>query len=62
MVVLKRGRGQENCPKCGGSVYLDSDEHGWFMHCLQCGHTKDLEVIVNNVREQAATGRRGSRR
>ena len=38
--------GQESCPKCGGNIYMDSDEHGWFEHCLQCGHTRDIEVII----------------
>ncbi len=33
------------CPKCGGSVYLDSDLYGWFEECLQCGHTRNLKKV-----------------
>ena len=28
------------CPKCGGSLFLDIDETGYFDHCLQCGYTR----------------------
>jgi hypothetical protein len=35
------------CPKCrGNNVYLDSDEYGWYEHCLLCGYAKDLEVVA----------------
>lgn len=47
MANLKLRLGQKSCPKCGGhNVYLDSDQHGWFEHCLQCGYTGDLEVVT----------------
>lgn len=26
------------CPKCHGDLYLDSDVHGTYIACLQCGH------------------------
>ena len=29
-----------SCPKCGGDVFLDIDEHIWFDHCLQCGYMR----------------------
>lgn len=34
------------CPKCGGSIYLDTDVYGWFEQCLQCGYTCDLAEII----------------
>jgi predicted nucleic-acid-binding Zn-ribbon protein len=34
------------CPKCGGSMYMDSDIYGWFEQCLQCGYTCDLAKIT----------------
>lgn len=34
------------CPKCGGSVYLDSDHFGWYEECLQCGYTRNLQKVV----------------
>jgi ribosomal protein S27AE len=33
------------CPKCGGSVYLDSDYYGWYEECLQCGYTRNLKKV-----------------
>jgi tRNA(Ile2) C34 agmatinyltransferase TiaS len=34
------------CPKCGGSMFMDSDVYGWFEQCLQCGYTCDLAKII----------------
>jgi hypothetical protein len=44
---LKLHLGSTNCPKCSGRIYLDADEHGHFQHCLQCGYTKDLDVMIS---------------
>ena len=37
---------RKRCPKCGGNILLNSDEHGWYEHCLQCSYTRDLEVVL----------------
>jgi hypothetical protein len=34
------------CPKCGGTVYLDSDYNGFYEQCLQCGHMRDLGIVI----------------
>ena len=45
------------CPKCGGNVYHDTDQYGWYEQCLQCGHfyaterPQDMEQINNAVDE-----------
>lgn len=44
--MQKSGFVARKCPKCGGSVYLDSDQFGWFEQCLQCGLVSDLKEIV----------------
>jgi ribosomal protein S27AE len=41
------------CPRCGGSVYLDSDHYGWFEQCLQCGFTRNMKKVT---RVQVETG------
>ncbi|MEE8466269.1 MAG: hypothetical protein V3S68_07300 [Dehalococcoidia bacterium] len=28
----------ENCPRCSGDLYGNSDIYGSFVYCLQCGH------------------------
>ena len=34
------------CPKCGGNVFLDSDQFGWYEGCLQCGYTRNLQKLI----------------
>ncbi len=34
------------CPKCGGSMYLDTDGNGWYQECLQCGYISDVAKMV----------------
>jgi hypothetical protein len=40
------------CSRCGGNIFLDSDQYGWFEHCLRCGHTRDLPSV--EVKSNAA--------
>jgi ribosomal protein S27AE len=30
----------KSCPRCGGDIFLDIDEHSWIDHCLQCGYVR----------------------
>jgi DNA-directed RNA polymerase subunit M/transcription elongation factor TFIIS len=30
----------KSCPKCGGDLYIDSEDHIVFDHCLQCSFMK----------------------
>ena len=30
------------CPKCHGDLYLERDQYGRYMSCLQCGYLKEL--------------------
>lgn len=32
----------KSCPRCAGDIQADSDMHGMFLKCLQCGFSKDL--------------------
>ena len=49
--MQRSGFVQKKCPKCGGNVYLDKDEYGWYEQCLQCAFTSMLGNIVD-VREK----------
>jgi len=42
---------QKRCRRCGGNVYLDKDQFGWYEECLLCSYTRDLQTIVD-VRER----------
>ncbi|MFH1032770.1 MAG: hypothetical protein V1767_09440 [Chloroflexota bacterium] len=44
---MKEGFIGKRCPKCGGNIYLDRDEYGWYQKCLQCGFNCELESIVD---------------
>ena len=44
--MQKSGFVARKCPKCGGSLYLDRDQFGFFEQCLQCGLVSDLKEIV----------------
>ena len=30
------------CPKCHGDLYLERDQYGRYLSCLQCGYLKEL--------------------
>ena len=30
------------CPKCHGDLYLERDQYGRYMSCLQCGYPMEL--------------------
>ena len=32
----------KSCPICAGDVNADSDTHGTFLKCLQCGFSEDF--------------------
>jgi len=36
----------KSCPRCHGDVVIESDYHGWYEHCLQCGYEHDLPAIM----------------
>jgi DNA-directed RNA polymerase subunit RPC12/RpoP len=35
----------KSCLRCKGDVYMNSDSHGAFMKCLQCGFTRDMHQL-----------------
>lgn len=37
----------KSCPKCGGDIFVDLDEQGWFEKCLQCSLTRYLKEVSN---------------
>jgi len=45
------------CPRCGGDLFLDSDLHGDFISCIQCGLVLD-ESRVPRLGVLARSGRK----
>ena len=54
------------CPRCRGDIYVDRDNYGPFLHCMQCGYIKDLEgspkirvrVQIPQTKEKRTVARR----
>lgn len=36
----------KQCPRCSGDLVIDSDQHGDFVSCLQCGLCRDIQVMA----------------
>jgi len=34
-----------HCPKCKGILNIAKDHHGWFVECINCGFTRDIELL-----------------
>ena len=32
------------CQKCHGDMFIDQDQYGTFLECLQCGSLRDLQL------------------
>lgn len=49
----------KSCPRCSGDISADSDMHGMYLKCLQCGFSKDLspEMAKNLFGGQGAEPR-----
>ena len=39
---------KQRCPKCGGNLFLDNDDMGWYEQCLQCSFIRYLDVVYEN--------------
>jgi len=38
------------CPRCQGRIFLEKDEYGWYLECLQCGYIYDLHNVIKKQR------------
>ncbi len=50
----------KNCPRCGGDVFLDSEEHIWYEQCLQCGYRHELRTVAEFDKPPAGVGKEPS--
>lgn len=41
----------KNCPRCGGDIFVDSDNNIWYEQCLQCSYRRDMRSIAEIKRE-----------
>jgi len=32
----------QNCPRCGGNLFIYRDVDGWYEECLQCSFSREL--------------------
>ena len=46
----------KGCPRCGGDLFVDWDQHVWYEHCLQCGYRGELKSIADNRKQAVQKG------
>ena len=52
----------KSCPKCKeGDVTFDRDQYGWYLYCIQCGHTRDL-LRIDEFIDAPAHSKNGGKR
>jgi len=39
---------KQQCPKCGGNLFLYNDYYGWYEQCLQCSFILYLDVVYKD--------------
>ncbi|MGP8080649.1 MAG: hypothetical protein ACLPVI_09100 [Dehalococcoidales bacterium] len=42
---MRRAAGTRRCPRCHGNMFIDREYDGWYMECLQCSYTVDLDIM-----------------
>ena len=52
----------KSCPRCGGDVFMDKDQDGWYEQCLQCAYRHELQVLAESEREPVLAGKANSRK
>lgn len=50
LIVLKR------CPRCNGDLFIDRDQYGLFLQCLQCGYLRDLRMQFRDEEQMSVKG------
>ncbi len=43
---MGKSGGTRRCPRCGGNIFVDRDYDGWYLECLQCSYTRDLDIMT----------------
>jgi len=46
---------REQCKRCGGYLFVESDQYDTYLSCLQCGSSHDLEGELE-IRDPIAEG------
>ena len=50
------------CVKCNGKLYIDSDQAGYFIKCLNCGLEKNLDPISKTERQDWSLTKRNAKK
>lgn len=41
------------CPRCGGRLFIDNDEDGWYEQCINCSHRYQLKASIDMAKAAA---------
>ena len=47
----------KSCPRCNGDMHLESDRHGSFKTCIQCGHIVEEDCTPLDLKPPDSRGR-----
>jgi predicted nucleic acid-binding Zn-ribbon protein len=47
----------KGCIRCGGDLFVDRDEYGWYEGCLRCGYRGDLSIVANSKKQSTEKSR-----
>ena len=42
--IMRSSPATRRCPRCGGNLFLGRDYMGWYLECLQCSYTREVEI------------------
>ena len=45
--IMHSSPATRRCPRCGGNLFVDQDDRGWYLECIQCSYTRELEIKVD---------------
>jgi DNA-directed RNA polymerase subunit M/transcription elongation factor TFIIS len=47
----------KSCPRCNGDLFIDRDQYGLFLQCLQCGYLRDLHMQFGGEERMSVKGK-----
>jgi ribosomal protein L37AE/L43A len=45
--IMHSSPATRRCPRCGGNLFCERDYGVWYLECLQCSYTRELEIKVD---------------
>jgi predicted nucleic acid-binding Zn-ribbon protein len=43
----------KGCIHCGGDIFIERDQYGWYQGCIQCGRRRELDILAKHKKQSA---------